>query len=251
MYYEITGKGEPLLFIHGLGSSTRDWEEQVPEFSNNYQVITVDLRGHGRTDRPKGPYSIAMFAEDVAGLLKSLKVGPAHIVGLSMGAAIAFHLAIDHPEVVKTITISNMSAAVPVKTFAEKKMYYMRVLIVKLLGMRMMGRVIASKVFTKPDQQKLRDLLEKRWADNTKKPYLAALRALKNWNVMDRLQKIKCPTLVIHAENDYSPLNHKEEYTVLIPDAKLIKIADAGHIVNMEKAKEYNEILKDFLSEHK
>ncbi len=61
IYYEITGEGEPLLLVHGLGSSTRDWEEQVPIFSQKYQVITVDIRGHGETDKPKGAYDISNF----------------------------------------------------------------------------------------------------------------------------------------------------------------------------------------------
>ena len=69
LYYEVTGEGQPLLFSHGLGSSARDWELQVGEFSKNYQVITIDLRGHGRSDKPAGPYSMSMFAADTGGCL--------------------------------------------------------------------------------------------------------------------------------------------------------------------------------------
>lgn len=55
LFYEVNGKGQPLLFIHGLGSSSRDWELQAAEFSKNYQVITFDLRGHGQSDKPRVP----------------------------------------------------------------------------------------------------------------------------------------------------------------------------------------------------
>jgi pimeloyl-ACP methyl ester carboxylesterase len=250
MHYEILGKGTPLIFIHGLGSSAIDWKPQIQEFSNDYTVITVDLRGHGKTDKPKGPYSIQIFAEDVSLLLKSIGDAPAHIVGLSMGAAVAFHLALDHPDVVRTICISNMSAAMPVKTFRQKKNYYMRVLIVRLLGMKKMGSVIASNVFLKSSQKPLRDKLVERWAKNPKKPYLSALSALKNWSVMERISSITCPVLVIHSEHDYSPLIHKKKYTALIPNATLAEIPDSGHIVNIEKPDEYNRILKKFLSEN-
>ena len=68
----MSGNGQPLVFIHGLGSSTRDWEFQVPEFSRSYQVITFDLRGHGRSDKPEEPYHLPMFAADLAGLLSGL-----------------------------------------------------------------------------------------------------------------------------------------------------------------------------------
>ena len=90
MYYEVLGHGEPLLFIHGLGSSTRDWENQIDFFSKNYQVILVDVRGHGQTDKPPGSYSISMFANDIAGLLDQLELPSVHVVGISMGGMIAF-----------------------------------------------------------------------------------------------------------------------------------------------------------------
>ena len=95
MYYESRGEGESLLLIHGLGSSTRNWELQVRYFANRYQVITCDVRGHGRTSKPPGPYSIRGFAEDVSGLLQALGIPAAHVVGISMGGMIAVAKAID------------------------------------------------------------------------------------------------------------------------------------------------------------
>src|SRR5690349_9844570 len=107
LYYEIHGTGQPLVFIHGLGSSTRDWEAQVPEFSKSYQVVTFDLRGHGRSGKPAGPYSMAMFSADLADLLETLDIAAAHVVGLSLGGAIAFQFALDDPARVRTLTIVN------------------------------------------------------------------------------------------------------------------------------------------------
>lgn len=249
LHYEISGRGKSLVFIHGLGSSTRDWEKQVEFFSEHYEVITVDLRGHGRSDKPDGLYSIQMFADDTAQLLKMIAKTPAHIVGLSMGSSVAFHLAIDYPHIVESLTISNMSAAMPIITWAQKKFYYLRVLTVKLLGTKKMGRVIAKNVFPKPEQEDLRNLLETRWAGNPKKPYLSSLHALKNWSVMDRLMNIKCPTLIIHSEFDYTPVAHKKDYAARISNAELVEIPDAFHLVNMEKPEEYNKILMKFLSD--
>ena len=84
MYYEIHGEGEPLLLIHGLGSSSRDWEYQVAQFSKLYKVILIDLRGHGKTSKPKGPYSIRGFADDVALFLEALNIKHVNILGLSI-----------------------------------------------------------------------------------------------------------------------------------------------------------------------
>src|SRR5512135_954239 len=107
LYYESTGQGQPLVFIHGLGSSTRDWEYQIPTFSQNYQVIAFDLRGHGQSAKPAGPYSMKMYAADLAGLLAGLGVKSAHLVGISLGGAVAFQFALDYPAAVKTLTIVN------------------------------------------------------------------------------------------------------------------------------------------------
>lgn len=245
--YEIIGDGQPLLFIHGIGSSLRDWENQVPVFSKKFKVITLDLRGHGQTDKPKGPYSISMFAEDIAELIKSLKVDPVHVVGISLGGAIAFHLAIDHPDITKSLVVVNMSASFPIKTLKEKQMFFLRVLIVKMMGMRKMGEVLAKRLFIKPEQEELREKMASRWAENDKKAYLSTLKTIKNWSVLERLHEIKCPTLVVSSDEDYSPLSAKEECTALIPNAKLVVIEDARHAVSVEKPEEFNTILMDFL----
>lgn len=247
--YEITGEGQPLLFIHGLGSSIRDWEEQVPVFSKKFKVITLDLRGHGQTDKPKGPYSITMFADDIAELIKSLKVDPVHVVGISLGGAIGFHLALDYPDITKSLVVVNTGASVPIKTLKAKQMYFLRILIVKMLGMKKMGEVLAKRLFIKPEQEELRQKLASRWAENDKKAYLSSLKTLKNWSVMERLHEIKCPTLVISSDEDYTPLSDKEEYTALIPNAKLVVIEDSRHAVSVEKPEEFNTILMDFLKE--
>src|SRR5512135_1060782 len=96
LYYEVTGEGQPLVFIHGLGSSTRDWESQTPEFAKSYKVITFDLRGHGQSDKPVGLDSVPQYADDLAALLKALDVPAAHIVGISLGGGVAFQFAVSY-----------------------------------------------------------------------------------------------------------------------------------------------------------
>jgi len=248
MHYEINGKGDPLVFIHGLGSSTRDWEEQIPVFSKDYKCITLDMRGHGSTDKPNEQYKIPQFAADVAELLKTLNISNAFVVGLSMGGATGFHLAISYPELVKKLVVTNMSAAVPYKSFADKKMFFTRLMIVKLLGMKIMGKVIASKLFVKQNEhnEKCRKIMATRWAENNPKAYLSSMRALKNWSVIEDLHKIKCPTLIIHSDEDYSSLAHKTYYTSLITNGELIIVKDARHALPMEKPEEYNKILSEY-----
>jgi pimeloyl-ACP methyl ester carboxylesterase len=248
IYYEITAEGEPLLFIHGLGSSTRDWEEQVPFFSKNYQVITVDIRGHGQSDKPKGPYTIPKFAGDLAKLLKTLQISSTHVIGISLGGGIAFQLAVDYPELVKSLVPVNAAVGVP-PGFKWKFEFFKRNLVVKLIGMKKMGEILAPRLFIKPEQEENRQKLIERWAENDKKAYLSALNSLKDWGIVDQLHKIKCPTLVLGSDEDYTSTDAKEKYTVLIPNGKLIEIKDARHALPMEKPNEFNRLVLEFLSE--
>ena len=155
MYYELTGEGDPLLLIHGLGSSTRDWEEQVPVLSQKYKVITIDLRGHGQTDKPKGPYSMRMFAEDIAELLKNLGINSIHILGISLGGSVAFQLTVDYPDLVKSLIVVNTGIEVRVDSFKMRLEVFKRTFIVKLVGMKKMGEVLAPRLFKKPEQEEI------------------------------------------------------------------------------------------------
>src|SRR5689334_6959438 len=96
--YELNGAGAPVVLVHGLGSSGRDWEAQIAALAPRYRVLTYDVRGHGSTSKPRGPYTIPQFANDLAALMDALDHKPAHVVGISMGGMIAFQLAVDRPD---------------------------------------------------------------------------------------------------------------------------------------------------------
>jgi 3-oxoadipate enol-lactonase len=247
LYYEVTGKGQPLVLIHGLGSSTRDWERQTPVFAERYQVIAFDVRGHGQSSKPPGPYSIAQFAGDTAELLKALNIGPAHVVGISMGGMIAFQLAVDAPQLVKSLVIVNSGPELVARTFGEKLSFWQRIAIVQLVGMRKMGEVLSQRLLPKPEQAELRQEFIKRWAENDRRAYLDAMRALMGWSVADQLGAIDCPTLVISADQDYTPLSLKEAYVAKMRRAELVVISDSRHATPVEQPDKFNEAVLTFL----
>lgn len=250
LYYQVNGVGQSLFFIHGLGSSARDWELQVQEFSKTYQVITWDLRGHGQSDKPAGPYSLPMFAADAAGLLKALNIKSAHVVGLSLGGGIAFQLAIDYPELVRTMVIVNSAPELVIRTLKDRIAIWQRFAIVRLLGMRKMGQVLSKRLFPKDEQMSLRTTFVERWAENDPRAYQEAMRAMVGWSVTDKLGSIKCPTLVISADQDYTPVAVKERYTKLMPNAELVIIPDAHHATPVEQPEKFNAVLMDFIVKH-
>jgi pimeloyl-ACP methyl ester carboxylesterase len=109
MNYQIKGKGTNLVLIHGAGDNLNMWYHQVPVFSKSYRVITYDIRGSGKTERPEGEYSISLFTEDAYQLMKAIRVDEAYFLGYSMGGRIALELALNHPELVKALVLANSS----------------------------------------------------------------------------------------------------------------------------------------------
>lgn len=248
LYYEVTGDGSPLLLIHGLGSSSRDWEMQIEPFAKDYQVITVDLRGHGQSGKPPGPYSIRMFAEDTAALVRRIDILPAHVVGISMGGMVAFELAVHFPQLLRSLTIVNSYPEMRVETLQEHLQVWRRFLILELLGMRGMGRMLGGRLFPFPEQSDLRETFVSRWAQNNKRAYRESLRAILNWDVESRLGEIDCPVLVVASDQDYVTVEEKRVYTAKIPNAKLVIIEDARHAVTAERPDQFNTVLRDFLT---
>jgi len=246
LVYERTGSGDPVVLIHGLGSSGLDWEDQVPALATGFQVLTVDLRGHGRSQRPPGPYSIAQFAGDVSRLLARLGVERAHVVGISMGGAVAFQLAADDPQRVRSLVIVNSAPAMPVRTLRARLMVWQRHLIVRLFGLPRLGALLARRLF--PDAAAARAVFAERFARNSTRSYLASLNALVGWSVAERLDQIRCPTLVIASDQDYTPVAAKEDYVARLPNARLVVIPDARHAVPMERPAIFNKVLGEWLA---
>jgi pimeloyl-ACP methyl ester carboxylesterase len=106
LYYEIHGNGEPLVLIPGLGYDGWMWHRMIPGLAEHFQVISIDNRGSGQSDKPAGPYTAPLLAADVAGLLDAFDLPKAHVMGHSMGGFIAQALAIDYPGRVDRLILS-------------------------------------------------------------------------------------------------------------------------------------------------
>jgi len=245
--YHEQGQGESLLFLHGLGSQGEDWAFQVPFFATRYRVITVDLRGHGASDKPAGPYSVAMMAEDVVGLLDALNIESAHIVGLSMGGMIAFQLVVDRPERVRSMVIVNSGPALVPRNASEWLRVQQRLLLARLFGPSRTGVFLSKRLFPKPEQEFLRDQFIERWAMNDRNAYVAALRAIIGWSVAERIGEIRCPVLVVSGDRDYTPLDVKREYTARIPGAQFVLVEDSGHATPIDQSDVFNRSVLKFL----
>ena len=245
--YERVGAGRPLLLLHGLGGRGSDWAAQAAHFQSGYQVITCDVLGHGASTRPPGPYSVAGFARQVAALLRAVATEPAHVVGLSMGGMIAFQLAVDAPELVRSLVIVNSGPELVPRTAAERWALRLRVLTVRWLGLERMGSLLGTRLF--PDDPERRAEFLTRFLTNDRDAYLAATRALIGWSVADRIEEIAVPVLAVASDQDYTPPSRKEEYVRRIPAARMVVVPDARHALPMERPDAFNQVLEAFLVE--
>lgn len=249
LHYEDYGHGAPLLLVHGLGSSTRDWEYQIPVLSQHYRVLALDVRGHGRSDKPRETYRIADFADDVAALIEHLQLPPVHLVGISMGGMIGFQLGVDRPELLRSLTIVNSGPEVKAKSPRDWLEIGKRWTLSRLLSLETIAKALGKLLFPGPEQAELRRKIEERWPQNDKRAYLASLDAIIGWGVRERLSRITCPTLVISADRDYTPVERKREYVAEMPDARLLVIENSRHATPLDQPERFNSALLAFLEE--
>jgi pimeloyl-ACP methyl ester carboxylesterase len=249
LHYEDYGHGTPVLLIHGLGSSTLDWEFQIPVLSAHYRVLALDVRGHGRSDKPRERYRMVDFADDVTALIEHLQLPPVHLVGISMGGMIGFQLGVDQPHLLRSLTIVNSAPEVKAHNLRERLEIAKRWLLARLLPLETLAKALGKLLFPRPEQAELRRKVEQRWPRNDKRAYLASLDAIIGWGVRERLQRITCPTLVISADRDYTPIEHKQAYVTELPDARLQVIDNSRHATPLDQPQRFNTVLLDFLGE--
>ncbi len=249
IYYEITGKGQPLLFIHGLASDSASWEKQVSTFSEHYRVVTFDLRGHGRSSKSPGSYSIKTLVVDTLQLMKTLQLGPVYIVGHSLGGMIGIQLSTIMPEMVKGLVIVNGYFEGCVRTFADGVECLKHIAINRLRRTQNKGLNLSIHPCPNGKQQLVHPII-KRLASHSGLAYVRTFLALLGWSAKHNLEKIRCPVLVIASEQDFVPVTVKEAYLAKIPRAELVVVPNSGHAVHREQPEKFNHILMEFLMKH-
>lgn len=243
---QIAGSGTPLLLLHGLGGSHDDWRRQVPVFAHHYRVIAPDLRGFGDSDRQE-PFTIQQHARDADALLQALGVDRAHVVGLSMGGAVAMELAISRPGCVAGLVLANTAPSFELGTWQRRYMGISRFFLALTLGVGGVARMFAKAVFPAPHQARLRRRLLERASHTSRWVYLASLRSLVRWDARDRLGQIAAPTLVIGAEHDYTSIGEKREWAASIPGARVEMIPGSRHRSELDSPRAFNIAVGDFL----
>jgi pimeloyl-ACP methyl ester carboxylesterase len=247
MHLRDEGQGLPLLLLHGLGSSGADWELVAPLLAQGHRLLMPDLRGHGATEKPAGPYGVALHAKDVAALLDQLQLSAVHVIGLSMGGMVAFQLAVDRPDLVRSLVIINSTPDMIPRDFKTRFAFASRLFLLRVLGPKRFSAAIGKRLFPKPEQQALRELTVARLGVNTPDVYLRATKGLLNWSVIDRIGQIAAPALIISSERDYTPLAAKHAYAAKLKHARVEELKDSGHAAPADQPEALVALIRPFL----
>ncbi|MDH4258716.1 MAG: alpha/beta hydrolase [Gammaproteobacteria bacterium] len=242
-----TGKGAPLLLLHGLGGSHDDWRLQIPEFAARYRVIVPDLRGFGASER-REPFTIQRHARDMMALLSALELERVHVVGLSMGGAVAIELALRAPQTVASLVLVNTAPGFTLTNWQRRRMAWLRVLVALVLGVGGVARLFAQGVFPARSQGRLRRRFIRRASHTSRWVYLATLRSLTRWNAESRLHLIRAPALIIGAEHDFTTSEEKRRWCARIRGARFIEISGSHHHTELDSPGRFNRVVLSHLA---
>lgn len=257
-YTDTGGEKDVVLFAHGLGWSGRMFSAQVDALSPFYRCVTVDFRGQGKSEATRAGYDIDELTADTAELIWNLDLDQVHFVGLSMGGFVGMRLAVQHPNLIKSLCLLNTSsdAERPWKRFK----YSLLSLAILCFGVRPVPsvamRIMFGKSFLNEESRGVdRAYWRSELLSNRRLGIARAIRGVvKRSAIRTELGRVAVPTLVVvGAEDTATPPACGEAIVESIPDATLHFIPKCGHSSTIERPENVSETLKAFLkgrSEH-
>lgn len=248
LYWNQRGNGPPVLMIMGLSFTHEMWFRVAPAIANEYTAIVFDNRGMGRSDVPRGPYTMARMASDARAVLDAAGMESAHVIGASMGGMIAQELALRHPERVRSLilgctTSRGLFGKWPEFQHGPREWNGDRVERERSLRPLLYAEATPSALI----EEDVRVRCGCTWSY---KGFLNQFAGILMWSAYRRLPRIQVPTLVVHGDEDrLVPPENGRVLASRIPAARFELLRGAGHILVTDQPERSIEVIRGFLEE--
>ena len=256
LHYREAGEGFLIVLVHGFTGNSRNWALTAPVLAQRFRTVSVDLRGHGHSEKPtrREDYTLEAMAEDVHALMQHLGIEECYLVGHSMGGMISQHLVLAHPEPVRALVLVDTAAEVP-QTLRLGERIRERERLIQIAREQGMEAVFEEQLKANAQADLLRGnpAFLRTWREQflltSREAYIYGAHGMASRkSLVSKLQRIGAPTLVICGENDEPFVEPSKQMHDRIPGSELAMIAGAGHTPQIEKASEFNAVVTQFLA---
>jgi 3-oxoadipate enol-lactonase len=238
-----------VVLSHALGCDLTMWDALANQLAQDCRVIAYDHRGHGSSDAPAGPYSIAALADDAARLLRELDTGPVVWIGLSMGGMVGQELALRHPGLVGALVLANTTSGYPE---AARTVWQQRIDTVREQGIDALADAVMARYFHerfRAGRPALVARFRQRLLTTDAEGYAGCCAAVGSVDTASRLQQIAAPVLVIAGELDQgTPVDMARALADGVPGAQLVILADASHLSAIEQPDSFAAAVMRFIA---
>jgi pimeloyl-ACP methyl ester carboxylesterase len=259
LYYEETGKGHPVVFVHEYGSDHREWEAQVRFFSREYRCVTFAARGYTPSDVPEDPalYGQDFAVADIAAVMRHLGIPRAHVVGLSMGAFAALLFGVRHPEMATALVVAGVGTGSDLKELESWRAAQAE----RAERIRAEGwQELALESGHSPTRIQLKKKDPRGWEEFVRhlrehSPLGSALTQARYQGTRDPvyaweedLKRMRVPTLLALGDEDWPCIEPNVFLKRTIPNCGLWMHPRTGHAINLEEPAAFNRAVQDFFS---
>ncbi|MCW4042983.1 MAG: alpha/beta hydrolase [Candidatus Bathyarchaeota archaeon] len=257
LYYEITGEGTPVVFVHEFAGDFSSWELQVRFFSRRYRVVAYNARGYPPSSVLEDPssYSQDFAVNDLAGIIDTLGLAPCHVIGLSMGAYAALHLGLRHPKLVRSIVVAGCGYGSDPEERKSFQLDSQKIAnLIETEGMEEFVKVYSAgptRIQLKKKNPRGYAEFEKKLLTHSPKGLANTLRGIQAARPsvydLDGLEKMKIPMLILTGDEDWPCLKPNLFLKKKIQTAAMSMAPNSGHTINLEEPELFNKLVQDFL----
>ncbi len=252
--FEECGEGPPVVFLHGIGGNKRNWRKQQEAISEFATGIAWDARGYGDSDDYDGELQFTDFSDDLLRLIDSRGIEKAHFVGLSMGARILLDFWTVAPTRISTLTLADFFFSFDKSLTPEKQEEFISMRRKPLLeGMPLseLGNALIPTLVSQHCSREIKAEILASILELHRDSYLKTITATTFFDASDVLPDICVPAqLIFGADDQLTPPSIGVEARALIPNSNLDVIDQAGHLTNIERPDEFNQVMCSFLKQH-